>query len=195
MRKSICLIVIVILLSIPTFSMAKPMYITERVDNMLGKTLHTLHVPSTDELSEITIEIGNEEIGNESPITMDFERGEITVKDVGNESLITMSFKSSKPADCKPGYYTNISFYYTNISFGFDAEEKFTIPFYCPDLQGNFVYSFAPSNAKGIMHHMKNFDVLYVRFYHNDKVITFDLKDFRSVYNIVHLYNRLSNSK
>lgn len=168
--KKLTYLIVVVILSIPTFSMAEPMYITERIDNMLGKTLHTLHVPSTDELSEITIEIGN-------------------------ESLITMSFNSTKPADCKPGYYTNISFYYTNISFGFDAEEKFTIPFYCPDLQGNFVYSFAPSNAKSIIHYMKNFDVLHVRFYHNDEVITFDLKDFRSVYNIVHLYNRLSNNK
>ena len=150
--------------------MAKSIYFTERVDNMLGKTLHTLHVPSTDELSEITIEIGS-------------------------EGLITLSFESTKPVDCKAGYHTNISFYYTNISFGFDAEEAFTIPFYCPDLQGNFIYSPNYFNAEKIIRCMKSFDVLWIRFYHNDKPIVFDLKDFRSIYNLVHMYNRLSNNK
>ena len=176
MKKLTYLIVMIVVLLIPissvaksmyitelVSSVAKSMYITERFDNMLGEVIHTLHVPSTDEQSEITIEIGS-------------------------EGLTTMSFGGNKPADCKAGYYTN-------ISFGFDAEEEFTIPFYCPDSQGNFVYSFATSNARSIMLHMKAFKVLLVKFYHNDKVIVFDLKYFRSVYNLVHMYNRLSNNK
>ncbi len=168
MRKAISILIVVVLLLITSSSSAEGY----RLGCMLG---------CMNKDSNITLEIRYDQLSHEIIHSLRLcskdRKSEITIE-TSKRNLIGMNLKNFDPVDCKANYYTN-------MSFGFDSEERFTIPFYCPESPTNFAYDFTPSNVKKLIHYLRRHRILRVRFFHNTEITTFNLKGFMFVYDFM----------